>query len=199
MAILNFPSTIPDTQNFGILYNTQVSTSTISGVNQTVELPGARWKGDVTYRDLTVVDAAALKVFSLELRGASGSFFYGDLTHTTPFLNVTGSPTINSPSTPRTISITLGSTIGLSPGDYLQIGADDSRELKMVISSSNTGGNNFDVVLEPMIRRTDYIGITVVYTNPKGVFMLSSDTQGSWDSRSKAQLSDLNLDFIEIF
>jgi hypothetical protein len=200
MAILTFPSIVADTQDFGIKYNTQVSTSTISGVNQVVELPGARWKGSLTFRDLTVLESSTLRVFMLELRGSSGTFFYGDITHTAPFDNVLGTPTILTASTPRTIKITLDSgTDNLSPGDYLQIGSDDQRELKMIISSTNTGGNDFDVVIEPMIRRIDYIGLDVVYNNPKGVFMLTADDQGKWSSRSKAKLSDMTLEFIEIF
>ena len=200
MAILTFPSITPDIQDFGIRYNTQVSTSTISGVNQTVELPGARWRGNLSFRDLTLTEAAALKVFMLELRGSSGTFFYGDITHTSPFNSVTGSPVILSSSTRRIIKVTLGaSSPNLSPGDYLQIGTNDQRELKMVISSTNTGGDDYDVIIEPMLRIQTYIGLSVVYTNPKGVFMLSADDQAKWASRSKAQLSDMTLDFIEIF
>ena len=200
MAVLTFPTITPETQDFGITYNTQISTSTISGINQTVELPGARWKGSMSFRDMTVSESASLKVFMLELRGASGTFFYGDITHKVPFNTVTGTPTILSVSTVKIIKITLGaSSPALSAGDYLQLGTDDSRELKMIISSTNTGGDNYDIVLEPMIRRTDFIGLSVVFTNPKGRFMLIADDQAMWASRSKAQLSDINLDFVEIF
>ena len=198
MAILTYPSITPEIQNFGIKYNTQVSTSTINGVNQTVELPGARWLGDCSFRDLTLADAADLKAFLLELRGAAGNFFYGDITHTDPFLAVTGSPTILATSTRRLIKITL--TGGeFSPGDYIQIGTGDTRELKMVVFSTDIGGGNFNVIIEPMIRIETFIGLSVIYNNPKGVFMLTSDIQGKWASRSKAQLSDINMEFVEIF
>ena len=200
MSILTYPTIIPEIQNFGIKYNTQVSTSTISGVNQTVELPGARWVGDVSFRDMTLAESASLKTFLLELRGSAGTFFYGDISHTSPFNSVTGSPIILSASTERIIKITLGvSSPALSGGDYLQLGTDDQRELKMVISSTNTGGDDYDIVLEPLIRRTDFLGLSVVYTDPKGVFMLTSDIQGRWGNRSKALLSDINLEFIYIF
>ena len=200
MAVLTFPSITPETQEFGIKYNTQISTSTISGINQTVELPGARWSGGMGFRDMTVAESATLKSFLLELRGASGLFFYGDITHTSPFNIVTGSPTILSASTPKIIKITLGaSSPALSQGDYLQLGTDDLRELKMIISSTNTGGDNYDLVIEPMIRRIDFLGLSVVFTNPKGKFMLISDDQSKWASRSKAQLSDMSIEFIEIF
>ena len=200
MALV-FPSITPETQDFGIRYNTQISTSTISGIAQTVEMPGARWKGSMGFSDMTPAESAALKVFMLELRGSSGRFFYGDITHTSPFLVVTGTPTISATAaTPRSIRMTLGtSSPNLSPGDYIQLGTDEQRELKMVITSTNVAGDTYDVVVEPMIRRTDYVGLSVVYTNPVGVFLLASDDQALWSSRSKALLSNITLDFIEMF
>jgi len=200
MAILNFPTITPEIQNFGIRYNTQISTSTIAGLTQTVELPGARWKGNMSFRDMEVFEAANLKAFLLELRGSSGIFFYGDITHTSPFNAVTGSPTIETSSTPRFVRVTLGaSSPEFSAGDYLQLGTDDQRELKMVISSTLVSGDTYDVVIEPMIRRIDFIGLSVIYTDPKGVFFLTADDQGTWASRSKIHLQDISMDFVEIF
>ena len=201
MAVLTFPSITPEIQDFGINYTTQISTSSISGIAQTVEMPGARWRGTIGYSDMTQTESAALKVFLLELRGAAGRFFYGDVTHTSPFLAVTGTPTISATAaTPRSIRMTLGaSSPNFSPGDYIQIGTDDQRELKMIITSTIVAGDTYDVIVEPMIRRTDYVGKSVVYTDPKGVFFLSSDTQALWSSRSKALLNSMNLEFIEMF
>ena len=198
MAAISFPNITPEVQDFGIRYNTQVSSSNISGVTQRVELPGARWVGSLSFRDLTVAEAAALKTFMLELRGSAGTFLFGDLSHTSPFTTVTGSPTIEATSTRRVIRTTVGSG-SFSPGDYIQIGTDDSRELKMVISSTLVSGNQYDLTIEPMIRRQTYIGQSIVYTNPKGVFFLAESDQAKWSTRSKAQLQDINLDFIEVF
>ena len=82
MAILTFPSVVPETQEFGISYLTQVSATSLTNVVQTVELPGARWHGQMSFRDMTPTDSAALKAFLLQLRGASGRFYYGDLEFT---------------------------------------------------------------------------------------------------------------------
>jgi hypothetical protein len=200
MAILTFPTIIPDTQTFGIRYNTQVSSSPISGTTQTVEMPGARWAGNVSFRDLLPAEAATLKGFLMQLRGSSGTFFYADQTHTDPFNLVTGTLTIAGGSGPRVIRVTLGaSSPTFTAGDYVQIGADDSRELKMITASDIVSGDTYDLTVEPMIRRTDYVGLSVVYADPVGVFMLDSDTQASWALRGKASLSDINLSFLEIF
>jgi len=201
VAILTFPNIIPNSAIFGIKYSTQISTpSAISGRLQTVEMPGARWKGNMSFSDMTLSDSAALKAFLLELRGSSGTFFYNDASHTSPFNTVTGSPTLAGASTARTIRVTLGSSSPpFLPGDFATIGADDQREYKMIISSTIVAGDTFDLVIEPMIRRIDFVGKTLTYTNPKGVFMLTSDDQAIWGLRSKANLSDINLEFIEVF
>lgn len=199
MAILTFPTIVPETQDFGIKYNTQVSSSQISGVTQTVEMPGARWAGSISYRDMTLAESADLKGFMLELRGSSGRFYYGDITHTSPFNTVTGSPTITS-GTRRVIRTTLGaSSPQFSRGDYIQIGTGTDRELKMVLESVSVAGDTYDLTIEPMIRRQTYVGQSIVYTNPTGVFLLSTSDQAKWSTRSKALLSDMSLEFIEVF
>ena len=200
MAILSFPAVDPDTQQFGIKYNTQISSSEISGITQTVELPGARWAGSLSFTDMSKAESALLKVFLLNLRGSSGRFFYGDTSHKNPFNAVTGTPTIESGSTPRLITVTLGSSSPvLSAGDYIQVGNDDARELKMVLSSAVVSGDTHQLTIEPMIRRTDYVGLSVGYSNAKGVFLLTSSDQANWGIRSKALLSDMNIEFIEVF
>ena len=200
MAIIAFPSIVPETQEFGIRYNTQISNSNIAGITQTVELPGARWAGSINFRDMDPATAADLKAFSLQLRGSAGRFFYSDLSHTTPFNLVTGSPTIIAPSTNRIIRVVLGSSSPeLSTGDYIQVGTDDQRELKMVLVSANVSGDTYDLTIEPAIRRTDYLGLSVIYTNPVAQFMLTSSDLANWSIRGKSLLSDMNLEFLEVF
>ena len=200
MAILTFPTILPETQDFGIKYNTQVSSSQVSGVTQTVEMPGARWVGSTNYRDMTLAESADLKAFMMELRGSAGRFYYGDITHTSPFNTVTGSPTVESSSTRRIIRVTLGaSSPQFSRGDYIQIGTGTNRELKMVMSSASAGGDAYDLTIEPMIRMQTYVGESVVYTNPTGVFLLTTSEQARWATRGKALLSDMSLEFIEVF
>jgi len=196
MAVLTFPNITPDTFEFGIRYNTQVSTTTLSGITQTVELPGARWAGTMSFRDLSPSDSAELKAFLLELRGISGRFSLGDLTHTSPFNTVTGTFNVEGTSSVRIIDVTP-STGSFSVGDYIQIGDnnDDNRELKMVVSQS--GSSPQSLVIEPLMRRTDFVGKSVVYTNPTGIFLLDADDLARWSVRSKAKLSDISFSFVE--
>jgi hypothetical protein len=69
----------------------------------------------------------------------------------------------------------------------------------MVISSTLVSGTTYDLGIEPVIRMSSYIGQSVSYTNPKGVFMLNSSSQAMWSTSSKALLSDITLDMIEVF
>lgn len=199
MAILTFPNITPESFDFGIKYNTQVSTTSMSGITQTVELPGARWAGSMSFRDLSVSESAALKAFLLELRGSSGRFYFGDITHTSPFNTITGEPlNIESTSDARTIVVSPsngGSGGVFSVGDYVQVGTDVNRELKMVIGVSGTTTQS--LTIEPLMRRIDYTSQSLIYTNPTGVFFLSSDDMAKWSVRSKAKLSDISISFIE--
>lgn len=196
MAILTFPSVTPDILNFGIKYSTQVSSTSLTGIVQTVELPGARWNGNMSFRDTTHVESASLKAFLMELRGASGRFYYGDISSANPQNTITGTFNIETGSDNRNIIVTPTSGV-FSIGDRVQIGTDTNREYKMVIAVSGTTTQTLTV--EPLIRRTDYIGLELVYSDPTGVFMLSQDDYAKWSVRTKVYLSDLSFDFIEAF
>jgi hypothetical protein len=199
MAVLDFPNIIPETQEFGIVYNTQVSASPISGITQTVELPGARWKGKLTFTDMTPEESATLKAFLLRLRGSAGRFYYGDQSHTTPFNNITGDLFVAIGSTVNIIEVTTLSGI-FSIGDYIQIGDDENRELKMVLVSAFLNSPyTYQLTIEPTIRREDFEEQIVVYNNPTGKFLLTSSDQANWAIRGKGLLSDITIEFIEVF
>jgi hypothetical protein len=199
MAVLDFPNIIPETQEFGIVYNTQVSTSPVSGITQTVELPGARWKGKLTFTDMTPEESATLKAFLLRLRGSAGRFYYGDQSHTTPFNTITGDLTVLGTSTRNIVEVTT-TTGEFSIGDYIQIGNNEDRELKMVlVSAFLSSPSTYQLTIEPTIRMTDYADESLIYTNPTGKFLLTSSDQANWAIRGKGLLSDITIEFIEVF
>lgn len=191
-----FPTGIvPDTQEFGIRYNTQVSSTSLSGIVQTVELPGARWFGSMSFRDLTPTESATLKAWLLELRGSSGRFYFGDLEITEPQGSVSGSITVTS-GTARQIGIS-GISGSFSVGDRISIynTAQTEREYKMIIEVVNSTTYK----IEPMLRMPIANADDVIYTNPTGVFMLDADDHAKWSVRSKAKLSDISFSFVEAF
>lgn len=200
MPAIDFPSGLtPETQTFGIKYNTQISTSAISGVSQVIEMPGARWRGSISFRDLLPADAATLQKFMLELRGSAGLFHYRDLSRTRTQATVSGILTVEAGSTNRLVK-TTPSNGGFTAGDYIQIGAKgDSPEYKMVISVSGAPASQQTLTIEPALRRTDYIGKSLVHINPVGEFRLINEAQLLWSIRTKAKLADINLEFLEFF
>lgn len=195
-----FPNLTPDSQFFGIRYNTQISTSDISGISQVVELPGARWRGSIGFTDLTPNEAALLQVFLLKLRGSSNLFLYGDLSRTSPQAGtIGGSPVVVGGSTRRVVKTTVTSG-SFTSGDYIQIGTTVP-ELKLITNANNTGGNNWDLTIEPALRgaASSYTSNAIITESPKGQFRLVNEDQLGWAVRGKAYLTDINLEFIEFF
>lgn len=192
MAVKSFPPVVPESITFGLQHNVQVSVSPLNGITQTIELPGARWVSTITYTDLKDTEADSLKAWLLSLRGMSGRFFLYDYGKTTPTQGITGSPTIQTGSTARTLIIpTSGGDF--SVGDYIQVGTDDNRELKMIVEVAT--GNVYTI--EPAMRRVDYVGLNVVYNNCSTKFMLTTNEQSQWNTRTKAYLNDIKIDCVE--
>lgn len=192
------PNITPDTQEFGIRYNTQVSSTSLSGIVQTVELPGARWFGSMSFRDLTTADSATLKAWLLELRGSSGRFYFGDLELTSSQGTISGSPIVTG-GTARQIVIS-GHSGSLAVGDRISIynDAQTEREYKMIIEVVNSTTYK----IEPMLRMPIADADDVIYgptPKPTGVFMLDADDHAKWSIRSKAKLSDIAFSFVEAF
>ena len=196
-----FPSNItPDTQEFGIRYNTQVSSTTLSGIVQTVELPGARWFGSMQFRDLTTADSAELKAFLLELRGSSGRFYFGDLELIEPQGSVSGPITVTSGSSTARQIVVSGITGSFSVGDRISIynTAQTKREYKMITEVVNSTTYK----IEPMLRMPVADADDVIYgptPKPTGTFLLDGDDYAKWSLRSKAKLSDIAFSFVEAF
>ena len=80
-TILSFPNVgrKPTSINIDFVSNTTSFQSPIGGATQTMEVPGAFWKGVVTYNNLTNRQASILKSFLVSLAGMSGRFWFGDL------------------------------------------------------------------------------------------------------------------------
>lgn len=190
---------IPESVEFGIEYNTQLSTSSLTGYIQTIEIPGARWFCRMSYTNLEQDEARSLSAFLAKLRGMSGRFYLPDYSRALPLGNASGIGSVVSTPTADSIEISFSSGF-LNIGDYIQIGNDESRELKIITSRSFSGGSTFLYGIEPSLRwsLSSYDGFSVVTELPRSVMMLAEDNLASWSSRSKISLSDFNIDCIEV-
>ena len=137
-TVMNFPNIgrRPSTSTFGIESNTTTFQSPIGGTTQTLEVPGAFWRGSVRYNNLQYDEARELRAFLTSLRGASGRFWFGDLSYVSPsFTNpwrITSTvSTFRDRLWVSDTNNTLSAVDVLFPGDYIafQYSADSSTDI----------------------------------------------------------------------
>lgn len=185
MSTQSFPTltrTAPTVVNFALIPNTQIFTSPINRSTQTLELPGARWRAKMEYRNVLESDARILKAFFAKLRGASGRFYLADMSHKTPAGTALGSGIVKgaaeSGSSISTDGWTANQTSLLLPGDYVGIGG----ELKIITTAiSSDGTGNATITFEPPLRSTPADNSAIVVTMPTCIMRLENDEQDQVD------------------
>lgn len=195
--IFTYPDTIiPDSIEFGVVYNTQVFTSPFNRVTQTAEIPGARWTARLSYSNLQPLELRQLSAFFIQLRGRAGRFTLYDLSLPTPQLGSKAPTTVKAATTPTNILVELTNSSGLTPGDYLVITPLGSTvpEVKMITDITADA-----VTVEPPFRVTPTVGDTISFDKASCNFMLDSDNQVGWSSSGKIFLSNFSVSAIEAF
>ena len=207
MAVLDWDADVgilPDACEFGISYNTMISTSPLSGTTRTYELPGARWSTRLSFSNLDSSESREIISFLTRLRGANGRFYSYDFGNPTPRGTLSSGSVVVASVTSGTLrEITLQQSGGASlsgtllPGDYISIGNDTDRELKMITGALGSDTYSF----EPILRKPnhDYTGEPISYIKASTVFMLSSDDQAYWSTRGRGLLTDIDIEAVEIF
>ena len=175
-----FPSITPNRCTFGLQYNTRTFTSPLSGSNQTLEAPGARWIATLEYRNLSVADKREFMAFFAKLRGMAGRFYLHDFANGTPEGGVPGTPLVKGASQTGNDLITDGWTPSqadvLKAGDYIAFDTTAGRELKILVADeASDGSGNSTLTFEPSIRTAPADSATIITSNPTGIFMLDSD------------------------
>jgi len=202
MATIPFPNVIPSSSSFGIKYNTQINTSTLSGSTQTIEIPGARWVCSLSFSDLEPYEGRLMSAFLAQLRGSSGRFFLTDFTHPAPrgSISAPGAVTVNGANQVGNTVTTSGWTASQSglllKGDYFQF---SNGELKMVTKdvTSDVSGNA-TITFEPPIRISPSNAAAITLTDYSVTMMLSSN-ESRWTSNNEALLSNISIECIEGF
>jgi hypothetical protein len=195
---------VPDSCDFGISYNTLVHTSPLSRVSQTLQLPGARWSTRLSFKNLSEDESRVLMAFLTKLHGANGRFYAYDFGRPVP-RGTMDTQTVEVSSVINRNRIYIQPVGGgampnggvFAVGDYITIGNDTNREMKMVVEAFS--GNQYNI--EPGLRnygQFDYIGEPITYKPATCVFMLSSDDQAFWSTRSQAKIVDIDISAIEI-
>lgn len=209
MASIDWPTDlaiVPAEVELGILFNTQVSVSDLSGHVQTVELPGARWSMSLRMPDLLRADEAAfLEAFLARLRGQAVRAVMPVFGRSSPRGTWAGAPAVNnevgSPTTLQTGSslqvngFTSGATF--KRGDYFNVGAGG--ELKMVTADGSADGSGLATIsFQPPLRSSPAHGTLLVSSSPKVPLMILTDPHPRWRLRP-GDSSEFAMDFIEVF
>ena len=199
MAILTFPNIQPESFEWGISYISQVSSSPLTGYVQTLEIPGARWKARLSYSDLTPAEGRELMAFLTRLRGMSGRFYLSDLSLENNQGDSTATKVVAAGSGGSTLILDSDVTPNLVPGDYVRIGSDVDREVKMIVQ--RTGAATYTIA--PNIRMAAPVGENVFMhgsaQKAECVMMLTSDEQASWPTTTKARLSSIDIECVEVY
>ncbi len=180
MALVEYPmSIIPNSMTLNLRANTKTFTSSFNNSRLTAKFPGKHWVASLSFSNLYPREVAELKSFLWSLDGADGRFYM-------PLFDNTGAPARGTPvalgpdQTGGLLSTNgwTPNTVVLKRGDYFEI----NNELKMVTSdvvSSSTGQATFEFT--PWLRTAAQTGDAITTLNPKGMFMLTDDSQGEID------------------
>ena len=193
----------PNTMEMGIVFNTQISTSPLSGDVKTLELPGARWRTRLSYSDMTEEETRPLLAWLSSLKGSAGRFFIYDFSLPTPLGGLTSANyALNTRS-----SLTISNAVGglLAPGDLFSITASASTvpELKMVTEKVTDTLYSFQPVTRKPI---DQYSNGLISTSSGGLgtlayahMMLTSDDQSLHATADKGLISTVTIEAVEVF
>jgi len=202
MSYANFPTLTrqaPTTGKFSLLTNTQTFESPLNRAVQTMELPGARWKAEFEFANLSEVDIRIIRAFIAKLRGAAGRFWIYDFTHYRPSGSALGTPLIKGASQTGYNLVTDGWTPNQSslllPGDYFQV----NDELKMVVETASSNANGESTIrFEPPLRNSPTDNYPVILTKPSCLMRLDDDEQDSI-IMMESRVGTFNLTATEVF
>ena len=160
-----------------------ISESPFTFSQQVVRHAGARWSATIRIPPVKRSDSEYWNAFLLRLRGQFGTFLLGDPNGATPrgsAATAAGTPVVNGASqTGNELAIDglpASATGYLKAGDYVQLGSAATARLYKVLEdvSSNASGEA-TLNLWPDLRSSPADGATVVVSNAKGIFRLTSN------------------------
>lgn len=152
MTILSWPAGLPEPKSaeFWLQANTQQHTSPLSRDVQSLEMPGARWRAELTFPPLKESQWRIFTSFIARLRGAAGRFYYyPPYPSRTPRGDPSGTPLVNGGGQTGSTLDTDGwtpDTVVFEVGDYFAFdNAAGGRELKIVRedATSDSGGTGY--------------------------------------------------------
>lgn len=197
---------IPDTMEFGIVYNTQISTSPLSKYTRTYELPGARWRARMTFSNMTPEESRPLLAWLADLRGSAGRFLMRDFGYSQrgSITEIT-SKTLNGTTNEIEITAPDGD---LKVGDYFTLWQTAASPLDPLSSLSSPqlkivtkviDSNEYKFAPPARYETGDAFEYATVGDEAYCLMMLTSDDQAYHAVSEKILLSTITIEAIEVF
>lgn len=176
---LNTPTTIGiESIEIRAMNAVATSQSPFTYKQQVVSHQGQRWEASVNIPPVRRDLAAEWKAFLTALKGPTGTFLLGDPDYASPRGTIS-SATLSGSTGDESVSVTMTGT--LLSGDYIQLGSGANARLHQVLQDQSGSGT---LEIWPKLR-TNYSSQSVVFSNPKGVFRLSTN-MSSWNINSSS-------------
>jgi len=161
-----------------------------SGAQQSRVLAPPRWTCTLA-ANLTLgpVPAAQWRAFLLQLRGKTNQLALYDIKNPVPKGTMAGSPVLSSGVAvgDTVINITTTAFATLLQGDWIGLGAGQSRQLFQVVASvAASAGGAMAVTVEPPARYTQTNGSAVVWNQPTALFRRMESATG-WSANAASE------------
>ena len=206
MSILTFPLTKLPPHEFWWEANTHVFESPFSRTTQTLQMPGGRWRGKLSYGVLFNDDRHRLEAFLIALNGASGRFYF------TPFqASLTQSVAIlkNYPQASvtqgyRTNIMVNGLPINtpnfLHAHSFFSVQLPDGGEQMVTTSGavSIDASGVANIYATQPFRSIPAAGAQVRFLQPRAIFRLVDDAQAKM-SIGKLGIGSADIEFVEVW
>ena len=199
MTAFDMPDIPIKRSRFGLRFNTAQFESPLSGDVQRLELAGARWFAEYTFRQTTAAEVGALQAFLVKLRGRANTFNGYDPDRTTPLGTASGTPLVNGADQTGGSLITDGwanSQVVLKQGDYFSVNS----ELKMVTADvTSDGSGNATITFEPVLRTSPADNAAITLSNPTCTMILDADDAGQWQAGAGNYYDEITITATEMF
>lgn len=203
MTTIVFPTTIrlPASFSLGLVDNVQISTSSYTQSDQTIERPGMRWTASMSWNALGRDDANQLFVLLARLRGRANRLEIWPLFRPVPQGTLRSAVAITGGSFGATsMSFASGPGGTLLVGDFFSVPGPRPTIYTVVANTTIQPGSSATVLFEPPLIAAVGANATVTLTRP-GVRMrlTEANNQMQWGGNGLApgQANGLQLNLIE--
>lgn len=203
MTDIAFPviTRTPNRMRWSLVSNTQSFPSPLSGAVQTTELPGARWRCQMTYDVLDEANASILQAWLMQLRGMANRALIYPIQRSVPRGTIsTGGVTVSGTVAAQGNTVNLagcGAAKTLLRGDFFSVG----NELKMITADATADGSGLITAAQfepPVNTSAGWVNAQIVTLSQPTCRMVQEQAAAEWSVESPV-FSAHELAFIEVF